>query len=454
MGTPDQPVLLIVEDDEGLQNQFRWSFDEYKVLIAGDRNSALDAVRRHFPAVVTLDLGLPPDPANASEGLAALQEILQLAPFTKVIVVTGNDDHTVALKAIADGAYDFCQKPIDIDTQKLIVSRASYLASLEQENRTLQKEKNHSGALSNIIGTSPKLSKVIQMVEKVADSDASILILGESGTGKELVAQGLHQLSQRNSKPLVAINCAAIPGELLESELFGYEKGAFTGAVKTTPGKIERAAGSTLFLDEIGDMPIALQAKILRFLEQRVLERVGGREEIPVDVRIICATHRNIQTLIADQLFREDLYYRISEIEIPLPTLQERKGDIAILAKAFLSQFSSQRNNKPKKFTNAAIEALNSYSWPGNIRELKNAIKRAAILSEGSQITAEDLNIEPDTHAAAPIEDLKQARTQAEYEAVTNALFASGDNVATAAKTLGITRPTLYALMEKLGIKR
>ena len=454
MGTPDQPVLLIVEDDEGLQSQFRWSFDEYKIVIAGDRTAALDAVGRYQPAVVTLDLGLPPDPTNASEGLAALQEILQLAPFTKVIVVTGNDDHTVALKAIADGAYDFCQKPIDIDALKLIVSRASYLASLEQENRTLQKEKSHSGPLSNIIGTSPKLSKVIQTVEKVADSDASILILGESGTGKELIAQGLHQLSQRNSKPLVAINCAAIPGELLESELFGYEKGAFTGAVKTTPGKIEKAAGGTLFLDEIGDMPIALQAKILRFLEQRVFERVGGREEIPVDVRIICATHRNIQGLIADQLFREDLYYRIGEIEIPLPALHERKGDINILAKAFLTQFSTQNKHELTGFTESALKILNNHSWPGNIRELKNTIKRASIMADGTKVTAEDLGIEPEATTTTVITDLKHARTQAEHLAVTSALLASDDNVAIAAKTLGITRPTLYSLMEKLGIKR
>ena len=410
MGTTDQPVLLIVEDDKGLQNQFRWSFDNYEVVIAGDRTSAVEAIQRHHPAVVTLDLGLPPDPTNASEGLAALQEILLLEPFTKIIVVTGNDDHTVALQAIENGAYDFCQKPIDIDSLKLIVDRATYLASLEKEIRVLKTEKNHSGVLSNIIGTSPKLAKVLQTVEKVADTDASILILGESGTGKELIAQGIHQLSARNNKPLVAINCAAIPGELLESELFGYEKGAFTGAVKTTPGKIEKAAGGTLFLDEIGDMPISLQAKILRFLEQRVFERVGGREEIPVDIRIVCATHRNIQTLITDKLFREDLYYRIGEIEIPLPALHERQGDIAVLAKTFLTQFSSQRNNELKGFTDAALEALNHYSWPGNIRELKNTIKRAVILSEGTQITKEDLGLEPDKHATAPITDLKQAR--------------------------------------------
>jgi len=454
MGTTEQPVLLIVEDDEGLQNQLRWSFDNYKVVVAGDRAAALRALERHHPPVITLDLGLPPDPANASEGLAALEEILKRAPFTKIVVVTGNDDHSVALQAIANGAYDFCQKPVDIDTLKLIVGRAVHLATLEQENRDLQKAKNQEGALGDIIGTSPQLTKVLQMVEKVADSDASILILGESGTGKELIAQTLHQLSQRNEQPLVAINCAAIPGELLESELFGYEKGAFTGAAKTTPGKVEKAAGGTLFLDEIGDMPMALQAKILRFLEERVFERVGGREEIPVDVRIICATHRNLQDLITDESFREDLYYRISEIEILIPPLRERNGDIAVLSRAFLDQFATEQTSKVEGFTPESLQILANHTWPGNIRELKNTIKRAVIMADGKQVTPRDLNMELTDDASVPVTDLKRARAQAERHAVTNALIASNDHIANAAKALGVTRPTLYALMDKLNINR
>jgi two-component system, NtrC family, response regulator len=454
MATIVKPILLIVEDDEGLQNQLRWSFDEYKVLVAGDRATALDAIDRHQPAVVTLDLGLPPDPANASEGLATLQGILKRQPFTKVIVVTGNDDRAVALDTIGNGAYDFCQKPVDIDTLKLIVSRAFHLAELEAENRALQKKQQQAGALGQIIGASPQLTKVLQTVEKVADSDASILILGESGTGKELIAQSLHQLSQRHSAPLVAINCAAIPGELLESELFGYEKGAFTGAVKTTPGKIEQARGGTLFLDEIGDMPISLQAKILRFLEQRVFERVGGRDEIAADVRIICATHQNIATLITDHLFREDLYYRIGEIEILIPPLRERTGDSSLLAKAFLEQFAKQQNSQVKGLTTEALELLEGYSWPGNIRELKNTIKRAVIMSEGTLLSPTDLNIESTNGASVQTTDLKQARAAAERQAVEKALLASTGNVASAAKMLGITRPTLYALMERLKIKK
>ncbi|RLA09283.1 MAG: PEP-CTERM-box response regulator transcription factor [Gammaproteobacteria bacterium] len=450
----NQPILLVVEDDEGLQSQFRWSFEGYKVVIASDRISALEAVDQHQPPVVTLDLGLPPDPANASEGLAALNEILKRAPFTKVVVVTGNDDHSVALKAIADGAYDFCQKPIDIDTLKLIVDRAAHLAALEQENRDLRKTKNQDGALGGIIGTSPQLTKVLHMIEKVADSDTSILILGESGTGKELVAQSLHQLSQRNDKPLTAINCAAIPGELLESELFGYEKGAFTGATKTKLGKIEKAAGGTLFLDEIGDMPISLQAKILRFLEERVFERVGGHEEIAIDVRIICATHQNLQNLITEKSFREDLYYRIAEIEILIPPLRERGGDINLLARAFLDQFTAQQDTQVNGFTPESVQILDNYSWPGNIRELKNTIKRAVIMCEGNQITPDDLNIDPVSTARQPAEDLKRVRAQAEHHAITNALIATNYNIATTAKTLGVSRPTLYTLMEKLGIKR
>ncbi len=412
MAKADLPSLVIVEDDEGLQSQLRWSFDNYAVVIAGDREAALTAISKHKPAVVTLDLGLPPDPTNASEGLAALDQILELAPFTKVAVVNGNDDHTIAPEAISRGAYDYCQKPVDSDELKLIVGRAFYLAALERENRELQQIQSQTGPFSSIIGSSPELTQVLRTAEKVADTDASILILGESGTGKELIAQSLHQASARAKNNLVAINCAAIPGELLESELFGYEKGAFTGAAKTTPGKVEQADGGTLFLDEIGDMPTALQAKILRFLEARVFERVGGREQISVDVRIICATHQDLHSLIKAQQFREDLYYRIGEIEITIPALRDRGGDIPLIARALLNQFSTEQNSKVKGFTNEALRQLENYSWPGNIRELKNAIKRAVIMCDGKRITPTDLGLEsdPSVEQSALVFDLKDVR--------------------------------------------
>ena len=368
----DKKVLLVVEDDLGLQKQFKWSFPAYQVVIAGDRESTIDALRRYTPSVVTLDLGLPPDPANASEGLATLKEILELAPKTKVIVVTGNDDRENAIKAVAMGAYDFYQKPADIDVLNLIVSRAFQLNSLEQENIKLQQQT--SEPLSGIIAVSEKMQKLSRMIEKIAPSSITTLLLGESGTGKEVLAHAIHELSSRAGKPFVAVNCAAIPETLLESELFGYEKGAFTGAAKQTIGKIEYAQGGTFFLDEIGDLPFSLQAKLLRFIQERVIERLGGRGEIPVDVRIICATHKNIQDLIDAGSFREDLYYRVSEMVVNIPALRERDGDAIVIAKAFLNRYSEQEKRDIKGFTAEAKHAIEAYSWPGNIRQLENKI--------------------------------------------------------------------------------
>lgn len=449
------PKLLVVEDDEGLQQQLRWALDGYEIILAGDRASAIKAVEKNQPLVVTLDLGLPPDPANASEGLAALSEIQQIAPFTKIIVVTGNDEHSVALQAISLGAYDYCLKPLDTDLLKLIIDRALYLATLEQEIRTLEKTKAQTGPFSQVIGSSPELTKVLRTAEKVAASNASILILGESGTGKELFAQSLHQASPRVKQPLIAINCAAIPGELLESELFGYEKGAFTGAAKATPGKVELADGGTLFLDEIGDMPMALQAKILRFLETRTFERIGGREEISVDVRIICATHQKLSELIDNQLFREDLYYRIGEIEITIPPLRDRAGDIPLIAKNFLNIFAAEQKKSIQGFTDEALHQINTYPWPGNIRELKNSIKRAVIMSDGKRLTPDDLGKTdtPIKDQAAIIYDLKEVRAEAERIAINNALTASNGKISATANLLGVTRPTLYSLLERLDIK-
>ncbi|MBE0472093.1 MAG: PEP-CTERM-box response regulator transcription factor [Methyloprofundus sp.] len=448
----DKQVLLVVEDDLGLQKQFKWSFPAYQVVIAGDRASAIDALRRYAPSVVTLDLGLPPDPANASEGLAALKEILELAPKTKVIVMTGNDERDNAIQAVAMGAYDFYQKPADIDVLNLIVTRAFQLNRLEQENIKLQQQT--SEPLSGIIAVSEKMQKLSRMIEKIAPSSITTLLLGESGTGKEVLARAIHELSPRAGKPFVAVNCAAIPETLLESELFGYEKGAFTGAAKQTIGKIEYAQGGTFFLDEIGDLPFSLQAKLLRFIQERVIERLGGRGEIPVDVRIICATHKNIQDLIDAGSFREDLYYRVSEMVVNIPALRERDGDAIVIAKAFLHRYSEQEKRDIKGFTTEAQHAIEAYSWPGNIRQLENKIKRAVVMADDVYVGLEDLALQAitDEDTSLPL-NLKLVREHAETIAIKRALAHADNNVSNAAKLLGVTRPTLYTLFSKYGIE-
>ncbi|MDX1654679.1 MAG: PEP-CTERM-box response regulator transcription factor [Candidatus Competibacteraceae bacterium] len=443
--------LLIVEDDPGLLSQLRWCFEGYEVLVAENREEALVQLRRHEPPIITLDLGLPPDPANASEGLLALDEILSLAPQTKVIVVTGNDDRDNALAAVARGAYDFYQKPVDADILRLIIDRAFQFYELQQEHRNLERRQRHA-PLQGIIATSPQMLKICRTIERIAPADVTALLLGESGTGKELLARALHELSSRGAQRFVAINCAAIPETLLESELFGFEKGAFTGAAKQTKGKIEYANGGTFFLDEVGDLPMALQAKLLRFLQERVIERVGGREEIAVDVRVICATHRDLSALIQDGAFREDLYYRISEITIQIPPLRERQGDAVILARAFMEHFCRKQGRNIRGFTKDAILALEGYSWPGNVRELENKIKRAVIMSEGSQITAVDLELEDDQLQSIPL-NLRQVRESAERQALNRALTYSEGNLSQAADMLGITRPTLYSLLNKYDMK-
>ncbi len=439
--------LLVVEDDPGLQSQLRWCFEDYQVFIAGDKESALAELRRHEPPVVTLDLGLPPDPANVSIGLETLQEILKVSPHTKVIVVTGNEDHENALKSIALGAYDFYQKPIDAQLLGLIVERAHRLYVLEEENRNLA-VRGGSSPLTGIIASSPEMVKVCRMVEKVAPTDATTLILGESGTGKELFARALHELSSRSEERFVAINCAAIPETLLESELFGYEKGAFTGAAKQTKGKIECAHGGTLFLDEVGDLPGSLQAKLLRFLQERVIERVGGREEIPIDVRVVCATHQNLDSLIQDGGFRQDLYFRISEIRLEIPPLRARPGDIVAIGRALLQRQARQQGCSLRGFSDEAIAAMEAYEWPGNVRELENRIKRAVIMAEGTQVTASDLELSVPEGLASP-STLRQVREDAERQAITQALVLTDGNMSRAAELLGVTRPTLYSLLEK-----
>ncbi|MFA5493871.1 MAG: PEP-CTERM-box response regulator transcription factor [Porticoccaceae bacterium] len=445
--------LLVVEDDKGLQSQLRWAFDGYEVAIAGNREEAVAALRRFQPGVVLLDLGLPPDPGGVTEGLATLKQVLSLSPETKVIVVTGDNDRANAVKAIASGAYDFHQKPADPELLSLLVDRAYHVFELELENRRLQRA-DENMPLRDIIAISPQILKVCRTIEKIAPSDITTLLLGASGTGKERFARALHELSPRAKKKMVAINCAAIPENLLESELFGYERGAFTGANQQTPGKIEYAHEGTLFLDEIGDLPLELQAKLLRFLQERVVERIGGRKEIPVDVRIVCATHQNLEEQIREGRFREDLYYRVSEMTIRIPPLKDRIGDPPVLAKAFLARFAAELGTGVKGFDDGAIAAIEKYSWPGNVRELESRVKRAVIMAEGSQITADDLelSLEGDELAAMPL-NLRKVREAAEQQTIIRALGYTGDNISEAAILLGITRPTLYSMLEKYGLK-
>jgi two-component system NtrC family response regulator len=447
----EKPRLLIVEDDQGLQRQLKWCFDEYEVLMAATRDEALTLARRFEPRVVLQDLGLPPDAEGVSEGMQTLRELLTLAPQTKVIVVTGQADREHAVRAVSLGAYDFYQKPVDTDVLRLLVGRAFHIFELEEQNRRLR-EAQLTLPMEGFIATDDAMFRVCRMVEKVAPTDASVLILGESGTGKELVARAVHAQSGRKGARFVAINCAAIPEQLLESELFGYEKGAFTGAGKTTLGKIETASGGTLFLDEIGDMPLALQAKLLRFLQDRVIERVGGRQEITVDVRIVCATNRDLQAFIVEQKFRQDLYFRIGEVTINVPPLRDRVGGPTVLAHAMLRKFSNVGGKLRRGFTEEATAALETYAWPGNVRELENRVKTAMIMSETALITAEDLGLKESAENPL-LFNLKEVRTRAERQAIRQAMSITDGNVSRTAELLGVSRPTLYDLMEKYGIR-
>ncbi len=441
--------LLIVEDDPGLLSQLRWCFEGYDVLSAADRPSAINELRRHEPMVVLQDLGLPPNPEDVDEGLATLQEILKLSPHTKVIVVTGHGDQENALKSVAMGAYDFYQKPVDTDTLQLLVERAFNISELESENRRLQSQVTDS-PLDGIVAASEGMLAVCRMIEKVAPTDLTTLLLGESGTGKELLARALHRLSPRVDNRFVAINCAAIPENLLESELFGFEKGAFTGAAKQTLGKIELADGGTLFLDEIGDMPLALQAKMLRFLQERVVERVGGRKEISVDVRVVCATNQDPAGMIKESTFREDLYYRVSEITIDIPPFRDREEGRLILARTLLAKYCNQQG-RALAFSEDADAAVEAYSWPGNVRELENKIKGAVIMSDGKQVTAADLGIE-DVESETVSLNLREVRRLAESKAIRVALMKTFGKISRAAEMLGVTRPTLYDLLHKYGL--
>ncbi len=444
--------ILVVEDDPGLQKQMKWSFEDFEVFIAGDRKEALKIITKNQPPVVTVDLGLPPDPQGSTEGLATVEDILSIAPHTKVIVVSGNHDRANAVQAVASGAYDFYQKPIDSELLNQIITRAYHVYELEEDNRRLTMEQLDM-PMEGMIASSPQMQAVCLRVEKVAPSDATVLLLGDSGTGKEVCARALHGKNPSISGRFVAINCAAIPENLLESELFGYEKGAFTGATKTTQGKIEYAEGGTLFLDEMGELPMALQAKLLRFLQERVIERIGGREEIPVNVRVICATHQDLEDKISKHEFREDLYYRINEIPIKIPPLKDREGDVLLLARSFFDQMNKDQNKKLKGFTKDALTAIDAHEWPGNVRELKNRIKRAVIMADGKQISAADLELEsPEKSNSKNSFDLREVRETAERQVIMKALNHTNGKVSPAAELLGVSRPTLYDLMQKLNI--
>ena len=444
--------LLIVEDDPALQKQLRWSFDKFEALTASDRESALAQLHRNNPAVVTMDLGLPPDADSVSEGFLLLEQILATAPDTKVIVLTGQNDQANALRAIALGAYDFFAKPFEPELLTLTIDRAFRLFDLQQENRRL-KAAQHPPTLSGLLTRDGEMLRTCRTIEKVANTNATVLLLGESGTGKEVLARGLHEASSRKGERFVAINCAAIPENLLESELFGYEKGAFTGAAKTTLGKIETANGGTLMLDEIGDLPHALQAKLLRFLQERVIERLGGRSEIPVDVRIVCATHQDLKALIKEGRFREDLFYRLAEIVITIPPLRNRAGDPALLAHAFVHRFATEQNRGNLTLADDAVRAIEAHLWPGNVRELENCIKRAVIMADGSQITRDDIGLTPAANDENAFIDLRRVRDEAERTAVVTALGRANGNLARAAEILGISRPTLYDIMHRVGLR-
>ncbi len=453
----DKARLLIVDDDEDIRMQLKWALkQDYEILPAEDRATALDLLRTRGPQVVTLDLGLPPFPHDSTEGFAALEEILQVEPNAKVIVITGQDQKDNARKAIGLGAYDFLCKPIQVEDLKIILKRAFYVQQLEAENREIQREREREregDGFEGLLGTSPQMQEVFKTIRKIGASEVPVLIVGESGTGKELAARALHRLSARRDGPFVAINCGAIPENLLESELFGHEKGAFTGAHARKKGRIEGAQGGTLFLDEVGELPLPLQVKLLRYLQEQAIERVGGRESIPVDARVLAATNADVQEALRAGTFREDLYYRLSVVTLPMPPLREREGDAALLARIFLQKYAGENGKRIKGFTKQAATMIETYSWPGNVRELENRVKRAVIMAEGAQVTPRDLELTSLQEKYLGI-GLRKAREELERELITQAMAKNRNNLTKAAAELGISRPALYELMDKLGIKR
>ena len=446
----NKPELLVIEDDKGLQKQLKWSLDEYHVVLAEGKESSLAELRRFQPKVVTLDLGLPPDPANASAGLELLSEILKLSPSSKVIVVTGNDEREVAMKAIELGAYDYYQKPIQPDELKLIINRAFELSNLEEESRIHRRNENMR--FHGIIATSPKMLAACQKIEKVAPTDLNVMLEGDSGTGKEVLGRAVHSLSKQKNQPFVFLNCAAIPENLLETELFGYETTGFPEHSSSSKGKIEEANNGTLYLDEIEMMPMPLQTKLMRALNDGIIERVGSRDPLPINLRLISSANGDLEQHVSEGKFREDLFYKLNEINIHIPPLAERDGDVVLIARTMLSKFNKQFGRNIRSFTKDAVQAMEAYSWPGNVRELENKIKSAVVMCESTQISAEDLEIEEAQLREMPL-NLRQVREAAETRAIQRAIVLADGNISQAAKLLGLTRPTLYSLMDKYSIQ-
>ncbi len=447
------PSLLLIDDRQEIREQMKWGLKPYYTLFEADtRGRAVEILQREKMALVTLDLGLPPDADGASEGLHALEQLIDVNPLVKVIVITGNQDRANALKAVQLGAYDFMEKPVDLDVLKTVLQRAEYLNGLEKENQKLL-EREEKRVLPDMIGTSPVMAKVFDTIRRVAGSDISVLVVGESGTGKELVAKAIHKQSHRKDGPFIAINCGAIPDTLLESELFGHEKGAFTGAHMQRPGRIESAEGGTLFLDEIGEISPALQVKLLRVLQERTIERVGGRVEIPVDTRVLAATNSDLQLAMKEGRFREDLYYRLNTVTIPVPPLRDRGADIAMLAKVLLQRFGEEAKKKISGFSREALLSLEQYHWPGNVRELENRVRRAVTLTDNPRISPADLDLaEPKDVQAGPT--LKAARDAVEKRVIEQTLAKTGGNITKAALILEVSRPTLHDLISRHDIKR
>jgi two-component system, NtrC family, response regulator len=449
-----KPPLLIIDDDPSIRKQMKWALaDDYELYLAEDRPGAIAAATEHRPLVILLDLGLPPHPGDPTEGLAALTDLLALDPLMKIIVVSGQNEKANALKAIGEGAYDFLAKPVDTDELRRILQRAFHVAQLEREYHELREHSGTDG-FEGMLGTSPPMQAVFTLIRKVSTTDAPVLILGDSGTGKEMAALAVHRRSNRRRGPFVPINCGAIPENLLESELFGHEKGSFTGAHTSRKGRIETASGGTLFLDEIGELPLALQVKLLRFLQEQTIERVGGRVPVQIDTRVIAATNADLDKSMADGTFREDLFYRLAVVKLRIPPLRERSSDISLLAKAFLIASASQHRRRVTRFTADAVKALQQHVWPGNVRELQNRISRAVIMADGAQVSAADLELAEVAAAAPAPRTLREARETAERELIESALQRHNHKIAPTAAELGISRPTLYELMEKLGMRQ
>lgn len=447
-----KPKLLIVDDDEEIRAQMKWALGgEYELHMAGDRTEAIATFRKESPPTILLDLGLPPKPNECTEGLAALDEFLAIDSTAKIIIISGQGEKKNAIEAVGAGAYDFLCKPVEMEELKLVIRRSIYVGNLELEYRHLRQQAGSEG-FEEMIGTSPQMQGIFADIRKVAGTTAPVLLLGESGTGKELAALAIHQRSPRKDKPFVAINCSGIPENLLESELFGHEKGAFTGAHVQRKGLIENASDGTLFLDEIAELPPSLQVKLLRFLQEQRFQRVGGRQEIQIDTRVIAATNANLKQAIDEGKFREDLYFRLAVVVIQLPPLRDRTDDITLLAREFLRRYAAQNGKRKLTFTPDALRALNRHTWSGNVREMQNRVKRAVIMADGKRLTAADLELN-DASATVP-STLKEARDAVEKEVVQNTLKRHQGRITSAALELGISRPTLYELMDRLGIVR